>query len=438
MRDHLFSGTLTRCVRTFTDGLTPHFLIVVLFSLPLAAARAEPLTLDEAWTLADQANPELRAAQAGLSAARGQLKDAQGLLWNNPQVATDLTRRTLSQPGMPGQAFGEWNVGLAQTFELAGQHGYRREAAEFELDAANARIAELRRQVRAAVEQRFTRVLALQKRVEIERNSLRLIQDAAVAVRKRVGAGQDSRLDGNLASVEAERAQNQATLLGEQLIQARVELASLVQLPPTNLPEAVGEFRAERPRYSLQDLLDNLATRPLLRALNLREQAARSKLALQRASTYPDITVGLTTGREGPGDARENLVMLSVSIPLPLFKRNAAGVGQASAELTQSQIEKMSLSRDVEAQVRATWQRLESLHARVSRLTESVLPSLEENQRLSVVSFRSGEIGLLQLLLVNRQLLDGHRDYLDAVADLSQTRIALEEAAGFVSKDAAR
>ena len=77
-------------------------------------------------------------------------------------------------------------------------------------------------------------------------------------------------------------------------------------------------------------------------------------------------------------------------------------------------------------------------HARVSRLTESVLPSLEENQRLSTVSFRSGEIGLLQLLLVNRQLLDGRRDYLDAVAEFSQTRIALEEAAGFVGKDNAR
>ena len=156
---------------------------------------------------------------------------------------------------------------------------------------------------------------------------------------------------------------------------------------------------------------------------------------MQRASAYPDITVGLTTGREGPGDARENLTMLSISVPLPLFKRNAAGVGQASAELTQTQIEKQATARELEAQVRATWQRLESLQARVSRLTESVLPSLEQNQRMSTISFRSGEIGLLQLLLVNRQLLDGRRDYLDAVADLSQTRIALEEAAGFVSRD---
>ncbi len=435
MPGHFFPGALVRFVRTFANRAAPLLVFVIFTALPAIAVRANPLTLAEAWALADQVNPDLRTATASLDAARGQLKDAQGLLWNNPQVATDLTRRTLSQTGLPGQTFGEWNVGLSQIFELAGQHSYRRQAAELELDATNERIAEFRRQLHAAVEQRFTRVLALQKRIEIERDALKLIQDAATAVKKRVGAGEDSRLDGNLASVEAERARNQVTQLGEQLVQARAELAAVVQLPPNDLPEAVGELLPGRSGYTLQDLLDSVANRPLFRALNLREQAARSKLSLQRAAAYPDITVGLTTGREGPGDFRENFTMLSISVPLPLFKRNASGVGQASAELTQAQIEKQAASRDVEAQVRATWQRLESLQARVGRLTESVLPSLEENQRLSIVSFRVGELGLLELLLVNRQLLDGRRDYYDAVADLHQTRIALEDAAGFVPKD---
>lgn len=438
MLGHYFRGALVHSFRTFANRAASLLFVVIFTALSSIAVQANPLTLADAWSLADQANPDLRTATASLDAARGQLKDAQGLLWNNPQLSTDLTRRTLAQPGIAGQNFAEWSVGLSQTFELAGQHGYRRQAAELELDASNERVAELRRQLHAVVEQRFTRVLALQKRIEIERDALKLIQDAATAVRKRVGAGEDSRLDGNLASVEAERARNQVTQLGEQLVQARVELAAIVQLPPKDLPEAMGELLPVRPGYTLQDLLDSVATRPLFRALNFREQAARSKLSLQRASIYPDITVGLTTGREGPGDARENLVMLSVSIPLPLFKRNAAGVGQASADLTQAQIEKQTASRDVEAQVRATWQRLESLQARVARLTESVLPSLEENQRLSTASFRGGELGLLQLLLVNRQLLDGRRDYYDAVADLHQTRIALEEAAGITSKGNAR
>src|SRR5579859_8083007 len=149
MPGHFIPGAPARSIRPLANRVAPLLLVIIFAALPFIAVRANPLTLAEAWALADHVNPDLRAATASLDAARGQLKDAQGLLWNNPQIATDLTRRTLSQTGLPGQAFGEWNVGLSQTFELAGQHGYRRQAAELELDAANERITELRRQLHA-------------------------------------------------------------------------------------------------------------------------------------------------------------------------------------------------------------------------------------------------------------------------------------------------
>lgn len=394
------------------------------------AMAVERLTLERAWRQAEQANPALRSAEAGVQAAEGQLTDTGGVLWNNPHVATDQVRRRAPQPGAGAQTFPEWTLGLSQTFEIAGQQGYRRRAAELDLAATRENIVEVRRRVRAEVELRFVRVLALQNRIEIERDALKLVEDAATAVRKRVVAGEDSRLDGNLASVEAERGRNQLTALQEQLIDARADLAILLQLPPGRIPEAVGAIDITSGNYTLESLLGDAANRPQLRALDLREQAARNKLALERASVYPDITVGVSTGRDGPGDARERFNMLSLSIPLPLFKRNAAGIGRATTDLTQSQIEKNAAARDIQAQVRTLWLRLESLRTRVKRLADSVLPSLNENQRLSTTAYRAGEIGLLQLLVVNRQLVDARRDYLDALAEYVQTRISLEQAAG--------
>ena len=123
-------------------------------------------------------------------------------------------------------------------------------------------------------------------------------------------------------------------------------------------------------------------------------------------------------------------------MPLPLFRRNGAGIGKATTELTQAEIERQSSERDVMAQVNALWQRMDSLQGRVKRLAESVLPALDENRRLSSTAYRAGEIGLLQLLLVNRQLLDARRDYLDAIGDFIQTRIALEQTAGWPAAQA--
>lgn len=423
-----FATTICRTLRLMRRLIGAPFLLASLYPLPALSA---PLTLEQAWEQAERANPALRATQANLAAAQGELTDARALLWNNPQLATEWRKRTIPQTADPARINREWMVGLAQTFEIAGQQGTRRSAAEQSLAATQELIAETRRQLRAEVEQRFVRVLGLQLRIQMEERMLKLIQAAATAVGKRVAAGEDSRLDGNLAKVEAARAQNQVSVLREQLVQARAELATLLHLPADNLPEVGGYFDPVSASYTLDSLLASAANRPLLRAFDYREKAARNRLDLEHAAVYPDVTLGLSSAREGPADSRDRITGLSVSLPLPLFRRNDTGIGRATTELTQAQVQQQAVQRDARAQVLALWARRENLKTRVKRLSESVVPSLEENQHLSSVSFRAGEIGLLQLLLVNRQVLDGQRDLLDARTDLRLTQVTLEAAAGW-------
>lgn len=410
-----------------TRHLFASFFLCYAAALPAAAA---PLTLDQAWRQAEAANPALQSARANLAAAEGQLTDARGLFWNNPQLSIERVRRDVPQTGLDNQRQREWNAGVAQAFEIGGQQGYRREAATQELAALQSTLQEMRRQVHAEVERRFVRVLALQLRIATETEMLKLVEGAAMAVKKRVTAGEDSRLDGNLAGVEAERGRNQLAALGEQLTEARAELATALQMPPQSLPEVGGELAPAISRYTLDQLLASAADRPQLRAFELREAAARNRLNLERASVYPDITLGVSSGREGQVAAREKLIGVSMSLPLPLFRRNASGIGKANTELTQAQIERQAAGRDTLAQVRALWLKVESLRARVKRFEDTVLTSLDENQRLSSISYRAGEIGLLQLIVVNRQVLDGRRDLLDARAELRLATVALEAAAG--------
>lgn len=391
-----------------------------------------PLTLEHAWQLAEQANPALKNAQANLVAAEGQLADTQGLLWNNPQIAAERMRRTVPDPGLGERTQREWSVGLTQTLEIAGQQGYRRTAAEQELAALRETVEEARRQLRAEVEQKFVRVVALQLRAEMETGLVDLIKENSAVTRKRFDAGEDTKLDANLAEVELGRARNQLETVGEQLIQSRAELATLLQLPAEQLPAVKGGLVVKPGLpYTLDQLLAAAASRAQLRVLDHREQAARNRLGLERAAAYPDITVGLNSAREGPGEAREKVVGLSVSVPLPLFRRNAAGIGKASAELTQAEIEKQAAGRDTRARVLALWQKLDSLRHRTQRLDQSVLQRLEENQRLSTAAYRAGEISLIQMLLATRQVLDTRREVLEAMTDFALTRSELEQAAGW-------
>jgi cobalt-zinc-cadmium efflux system outer membrane protein len=398
---------------------------------PSNPASDAPITLTQAWQLAENANPVLRQAQAQRVAVEGEAADASALLWNNPRLSGERVRRDVPQPGLDPERRREWSAGIEQTFEIAGQQGYRRKASQQQLQALDASIDDTRREIRAEVERRFVQVLSLQERIATERQSLKIIEDTAASVKKRVAAGEDSRLDGNLAGVEAVRARNQINALEEQLIQARADFATTLQLPANVLPTVTGSLATPVPAYTLEALLAHASSRPLLRSLAYREQAAQSRLSLERAARYPDLTVGVATGREGASLARERLTTVTISLPLPLFRQNAAGIGRAATELSQAQVERETATRDTTATVGALWQKLQSLNARVDALRQTVIPALEENQRLSVKSLQAGEIGLFQLLVVNRQVLDGRRDLIDAQTELRLTRIALHLAAGW-------
>ncbi len=366
-----------------------------------AAAAQRRLSLEEALALAEAASPALRAKTAELSSAEGQRADANAWLYNNPQLSVDQTRRSV--PVTAGtERRSEWSAGLSQTFEVAGQASHRREGASSALTALRLEIGDLRRRVRAEVGDRYTRVLALQQRAETEMQALKLFDDTAAAVQRRRQAGEDTRLDANVARVEAERARNQLAQIQEQLLEARSELARLLQLPAGTLPLATGALSAQGPAYSLEDLLSSADNQPRAGALAARENSAAARLKLERASTYPDVTVGLNVGREGPGAARERLTTLTVSVPLPLFKRNSAGIGTAQTELAQAQIARQAAQRDARASVSSLWSRLASLQDRIRRLQQSVLPALEDNQQLSIKSLRAGQIGLLELIVVSR------------------------------------
>ena len=389
--------------------------------------QAAPLTLDEAWRIAEERNPALRGAQAGVHAAQGQMAESRAPLWNNPSVSLEQARTRIPRAE---ERYRGWTFGLSQTFELGGQQARRRDAAAAELESVETNIAEVRRELRAVVEQRFVQVLALQLRAAVERETVALVERADAAMRKRFEAGEVSKLDGNLARVEAERARNQLSQLDEQTTQARAELAALLQLPPAELPEVGGSLRREA-GYTREQLLSAAARRKKLASLERREEAARNRLALERGARTPDVSVGITAGRDGPPELRERIAGLAISVPIPVFRRNEAGVGRALGELTQAQIERQAAERDTLAEVHAQWQRVALLEARARRHREAVLRVLEENQRLSQTALREGEISISELLLVNRQVGEVRRELLEAETELRLARVALEKAAGW-------
>lgn len=391
-----------------------------------------PLTLQEALRRATTEYPPLRAREAELAAGEGLVQESAAPLINNPELSLQRARRRAS--GASGESSAtDRQLGLSQRFETGGQQGLRREAARATRDAILAEIADLRGQARAEASLRFHQVLLAQRKIAIEERALALFESSAQAVARRRAAGEDTRLDANVALIEAERARNGLAAAREQLIDARAELATVLQLPLVQLP-AVAEsphLPGQVAAYSLDDLFTSAQSLPRARALVAREAAARARLALESARRSPDVTVGVNLSREGPPAERERVTAVLLSVPLPVFNRNSAAIGKASAEATQAEIERTVAARDGEARIRQLWDRLSSQRDRVLRLQQAMVPAALDNQQLATRSRQAGQIGLLDQLVVSRQALDAERDLNSAITDFNATRIELERAAGW-------
>lgn len=395
------------------------------------AAQNTPLTLDEALTRAESLHPSLRLAQREIDAARAEAREAGALAWNNPQFSAELRQRRLGQANDADVSRRDAAIGISQTFETGGQAGARRQATQAALTASQNAGDAARRELRAQVTQGFNRTLLLQERVKTEQQSQELLERAAALVRKRVEAGEDSRLDGNLARVETERGAQQQAQVRSQLLQARIGLATLLQLPPGTPPEVAGTPNLGPPPYGEAELLAALARHPRMLAAEAAAQAARSRLALERGARSPDVTVGLTYSPERGIDTRDRVTTLSISVPLPLFRNNEGAIGRAASEAERARLERDALARELEGSVRSLWQQQDDIVRRIGRLRDTVLPAAEENQQLSLKALQAGEIALGQYLLVRRQVLDAKRDLLDATAELLQARSELEATAGW-------
>ena len=141
----------------------------------------------------------------------------------------------------------------------------------------------------------------------------------------------------------------------------------------------------------------------------------------------------MSNSREADVTGDDNITSLGFSLPIPLFRRNAEGIGRATTELAQVEIDRNAFIRNAKANVEAAWKRRGNLQERVRRLNVEVSPKLEENLRLSQLAFQNGEIGLPELLIVQRQTIDAQRDLVEASRDLRLTQIELEYAAGWSS-----
>lgn len=386
------------------------------------AASARELTREEAVARALEDNPEIQSLQAEVDAARIVLGAAR-IPRFNPQAEGAAGPRW-----SPDGRTVDFEVGVSQELEVAGQPVHRSAAARAALAAAEARLAARRADLTAQVRGAFGALQAAEQRVRLAEEARDLAEDALRAAEERFRAGEASRIEVNTSRAEVGRSARDRAHAQREQAAALAELKLLLALPADEDLAAAGELApaagAETPR--LEDLLVQATTRADLAAARAERDAAVAGRRLASAEGAPNPTVGVTYGEEeGAATLRAGL-----SLPLPLFDRNQAGRGEARARATQAELALATAERRVQQEVRVALARYQAAVAAAQAFGDEVLSALEENLRIVNEAYRAGEIDFLQLLLVRRETLEGRRAWIDALEELNRAQAELDRAIG--------
>jgi len=393
----------------------PAALVLALWLGASPASAAAGLTEAEALRLG-LARPEFSAlllARVGEAEADALAADN----WPNPtlELARDKTGATRETT---------WQ--LAQSLDLSGRRGLRRDAARHRLEATEAENLARRGERSAELRRAFHDLLRRQETLRaIDAWAARFATVGRVVDKlARAGevAGYDRRrLEREQRGAEARLAETRAELA---LSRARLEalVGREVDVPLT------GRLAPEVPP-TLPLLQARLAERPEFAALAARAEAATADNAAA-GRNLPDLTVGIGGKRVDDGPLRENSNLLMLSFSLPLFDRQQAGDRRSAAQAMAARAELGLARQRADGELAGLHRQTTELIVAARRYRGEAAASSADLLRIAETSYRAGEATILELLDAYRGALEAETTALDLEWKAREARIDLDQLTG--------
>lgn len=395
--------------------------LVLLAGLPALGQAAEQqpvvLTWEDALERARQSAPGVVVARMRIDEARGRVAGASLPFSSNPTVEVEAGRRS-------GQTSStDYGVAVGQDLEPPRRRRARIDAAHAGVTQEEQRARETEREALRAVATTFLRAVEARERAEAAGSGKGLADEALRIAERRYSAGDVAQLDVNLARTAVARADAEMRIANAALTGQVTQLQVLLGLAA---PVRVGGSLRDASTLTTTDLVARAADRPDVRVLDAEIAEAEAEQRLAETLRWPDFGVRASFARE-EGD---RVILGGIGVTLPVFQRGQEATAVANARLARLRAERAALTRTVEAEVRGAVATHAALRAAASEYERTVLPLIEESERLALESYQVGQIGLGDLLLVRREALDARRALIDQLMDTRLAEVELRATAG--------
>jgi outer membrane protein, heavy metal efflux system len=377
-------------------------------------------------------NPELApfASQARADEAR----IVQAGLRPNPR-ADVVVEDVLGSGRFRGSREAQYTLQLSQVVELGGKRSARTAVANASRDLGLADYELKRVEVLGAATERFLDVLERQTILELARRSAALSEDASKMIARRAQAGAGSPLDGKKAEVALARARVAAEDAEHELSVARTRLASSWGATTTRFDRLRGNLSARGSVPPFDEVAAQLAGGPDLARWASERQLRTAELELSRARRVPDLTLSAGPRRHELSD--DQVLVVGIGVPLPLFDRNQGGIAEAEANIARTDAAAHATEIRLRATSFALYEALRHAAHVLDALDRSILPGAESALTIAQDGFAQGRLSYLELVDAQRTLVDVRREHVSTAATYHRLVLAVERLTGQPLRSAA-
>lgn len=380
-------------------------------SLPLRQAIALALTRSPELTVADY---DIRIAEARLLQAR---------LPPNPEV--EATSENIAGSGSYSSARRSENtLLLGQLIELGGKRGARTREAVVARDLAAFDYETKKREVFLKTAEYFIEVLASQRRVAITEELVRLANDFAPAIEKRVEAGKASALEKTRFDIAIASARIDAEQAKHDLLTARLRLAAQWSSRNPRFTSAIGDLDSAPSIPSLERLAEKLGANPRLARFGVEVAQREVALAREKAAAFPDVTA-----RAGPrqiNETKDVTAVVALSVPLPLWNRNQGNIRAAREQIARTDADRAAVAATLMTELSDAYQNLSRARAAIQILRDNVLTGAEVAVQETNEGYEAGRFSYLDVLDARRTVGAARLQHLQAITDYHKARQAIE------------
>ena len=385
-------------------------LIVASAVAPVPVAE-EPLSLEQAISIASSANRSLVAAKLGREVSQAEIDIAGQRL--NPEFTFESARET------PHESYA-----FAVPIEIGGKRKHRLEVSKAAAGGDEAEITRLIQQTRVNVRRAYFTLSAAQRRVKEMEEVLGLAQRTSDAASGRFESGAAPRLEPLQAKLNFEQTNNDLGAARAALASARIDLNTLLARSPDAPTTAAEDLDAGGVPESPHALDLAMTGSTELSVIDRRIAEEQARVGLARAERVPDLVLQGAVTRRSPPEFDTGW-RAGFSIGLPLLNRHKGEIRLEEGTLAQLQAEREALIAQIRGSVSAALVVAAGQREQLARYRDQILPEAAEVQEMAAESYRAGQTGLVTMLQafasvrdIRLKAVQAGLDYQIALADL--------------------